>query len=99
MLSYFINELRKGVVIYAYDDIFQEAKERVESLTDEEREELLEKIAKERADKAVRDVIERNFRKVQADVRGIIDRECAQPQSITPIADGGVDPRMVDPFA
>jgi hypothetical protein len=99
LLSYFINELRKGVVIYAYDDIFQEAKERVESLTDEEREELLEKIAKERADKAVRDVIERNFRKVQADVRGIIDRECAQPQSITPIADGGVDPRMVDPFA
>ena len=99
LLSYFINELRKGVVIYAYDDIFQEAKERVESLTDEEREELLEKIAKERADKAVRDVIERNFRKVQADVRGIIDRECAQPQSITPIADDGVDPRMVDPFA
>jgi hypothetical protein len=99
LLSYFINELRKGVVIYAYDDIFQEAKERVESLTDEEREELLEKIAKERADKAVRDVIERNFRKVQADVRGIIDRECAQPQSITPIADSGVDPRMVDPFA
>ena len=25
LLSYFINELRKGVVIYAYDDIFQEA--------------------------------------------------------------------------
>lgn len=99
LLAYFIGELRKGVVIYAYDDILQEARMRVDTLSADEKAELLEMIAKEKADKAIRDIIERNFRKVQADVRGIIDRECSQPQDISPVKDEGIDFRMVDPFA
>ena len=86
-------------VIYDYDDILQEARMRVDTLSADEKAELLEMIAKEKADKAIRDIIERNFRKVQADVRGIIDRECSQPQDIIPVKDEGIDFRMVDPFA
>ena len=99
LLAYFLGELRKGVVIYAYDDILQEARMRVDTLSADEKAELLEMIAKEKADKAIRDIIERNFRKVQMDVRGIIDRECSQPQDISPVKDEGIDFRMVDPFA
>ena len=99
LLAYFLGELRKGVVIYAYDDILQEARMRVDTLSADEKAELLEMIAKEKADKAIRDIIERNFRKVQMDVRGIIDRECSQPQDISPVKDEGIDFRMVDLFA
>lgn len=88
----------KGIVIYDKDDLTEEAERMCGALTEEERSELLERIAKEREDKAVRDIIERNFRKVQADVKGIIDRECAQPQDIIPSGKHEVDPRMVDPM-
>ena len=97
--EYFTRELRKSIVIYTDDDICEAARERIGKLTEEERENLLETIAKEKADKAVRDIIERNFRQVQADVRGIIQRECAPPQDITPFTTDGIDARMVDPFA
>jgi hypothetical protein len=97
--EYFTHELRKSIVIYTDDDICEAARERIGKLTEEERENLLETIAKEKADKAVRDIIERNFRQVQADVRGIIQRECAPPQDITPFTTDGIDARMVDPFA
>ena len=49
---------------------------------------LEETIAKDKAEKVVRDIIESNFKRIQAEVKGIIDRECRQPQDI----------RMVDPF-
>ena len=97
--EYFTRELRKSIVIYTDDDICEAARERIGKLSEEEKENLLETIAKEKADKAVRDIIERNFRQVQADVRGIIQRECAPPQDITPFTTDGIDARMVDPFA
>ena len=71
------------------EDIKIEAVRLRDSLSEAERDELLESIAKERADKIVREIIERNFKKIQAEVKAIIDRECQQPQDI----------RMVDPFA
>ena len=89
LVDYFVNDLRKGVVIYDSEDIKIEAVRLRDSLTEAERDELLESIAKERADKIVREIIERNFKKIQAEVKAIIDRECQQPQDI----------RMVDPFA
>lgn len=98
LLDHFKSGLMKGIVIYDKDDLTEEAGRMCEGLIEEERSELLDRIAKERADKAVRDIIERNFRKVQADVKGIIDRECAQPQDIIPSGKHEVDPRMVDPM-
>ena len=98
LLDHFMSGLMKGIVIYDKDDLTEEAERMCGALTEEERSELLDRIAKERADKAVRDIIERNFRKVQADVKGIIDRECAQPQDIIPSGKHEVDPRMVDPM-
>ena len=98
LLDHFMSGLMKGVVIYDKDDLTEEAERMCGGLTEEERSELLDRIAKERADKAVRDIIERNFRKVQADVKGIIDRECAQSQEISSPKAPDVDPRMVDSF-
>ena len=89
LVEYFVNDLRKGVVIYDSEDIKIEAVRLRDSLSEAERDELLESIAKERADKIVREIIESNFKKIQAEVKAIIDRECQQPQDI----------RMVDPFA
>ena len=98
MVEYFINDLRKGVVIYDSEDIKIEAVRLRDSLSDTERDELLDSIAKERADKIVREIIERNFKKIQAEVKAIIDRECQQPQDICPSLNFLNDPRMVDAF-
>ena len=98
LLDHFMRGLMKGVVIYDKDDLTEEAERMCGGLTEEERSELLDRIAKERADKAVRDIIERNFRKVQGDVKGIIDRECVQSQEIISVNKPDVDPRMVDPM-
>ena len=94
-----MSELRKGVVVYSENDIQAEASRKVAELSDKERSLLIDAIANAKAEKTIRDIIQRNFRKVQADVRGIIERECWQPQDITPVARGAADPRMVDPFA
>ena len=98
LMAFYMNTLMKGVIVYDEEDMQIEAIRRRDALTEEDKTELLDRIAKERADKAVRDIIERNFRKVQADVKGIIDRECAQSQDITPSGKTEVDPRMVDSF-
>jgi hypothetical protein len=89
LMEHFMNEIGKGVVVYSDEDIKAEARARVQALSHVERASLVESIANAKADKCIRDIIQSNFRKVQADVRGIIDRECRQPQDI----------RMVDPFA
>ena len=99
LIAYFISEIKKGVVIYQEDDLLKEAIRRVEALSKKERQELLEKIATQRADKAVRDIIEQNFKRIQADVKGIIDRECSQSQDISSSSVQYTDPRMVDAFA
>ena len=99
LLAYFISEIKKGVVVYQQEDFLNEAIRRVETLSEREREELLEKIATQRADKAVRDIIEQNFKRIQADVKGIIDRECRQSQDISLPSVQYTDPRMVDAFA
>ena len=99
LLAYFISEIKKGVVVYYQEDLLKEAIRRVEALSNKEREELLEKIATQRADKAVRDIIEQNFKRIQADVKGIIDRECHQSQDISSPSVQYTDPRMVDAFA
>lgn len=99
LIAYFISEIKKGVVIYQQDDLLKEAIRRVEALSKKERQELLEIIATQRADKAVRDIIEQNFKRIQADVKGIIDRECSQSQDISSSSVQYTDPRMVDAFA
>ena len=99
ILAYFESELSKGIVVYEKDDMQREAIRRKDALSEDERNELLERIAKEKADKLVRDTIQRNFRKVQMDVRGIIERECYMPQDITPPSFREPDYRMTDPFA
>ena len=99
LMEYFSNELSKGVVVYSHDGIQAEARSRVEALSDKERASLIESIANAKAEKCIRDVIQRNFRKVQADVKGIIEKECWQPQDMTPVGRESADPRMVDPFA
>ena len=99
LMEYFANEIRKGVVVYSDDGIQAEARRRVEALSDKERASLIESIANAKAEKCIRDVIQRNFRRVQADVKGIIEKECWQPQDMTPVGRGPADPRMVDPFA
>ena len=99
LLAYFISEIKKGVVVYQQEDLLKEAVRRIETLSEREREELLEKIATRRADKAVRDIIEQNFKRIQADVKGIIDRECSQSQDISSPSVQYTDPRMVDAFA
>ena len=99
LVKYFQNELSKGVVVYDKDDMRAEAVRRKDALSEDERNELLERIAKEKADKLVHDTIQRNFRKVQMDVRGIIERECYMSQDITPPRYSEPDYRMTDPFA
>ena len=99
LMEYFMNELKRGVVVYSDDDLKVEARSRVEALSQKERDSLIESIAAAKAEKCIRDIIHRNFRKVQADVKGIIDKECWQPQDITPMGKGAADSRMVDPFA
>ena len=96
LLGHFKDCLMKGVVIYDKDDLSEEAVRLREALTEDERSELLSRIAKERSDKVVRDIIESNFRNVQADVKAIIDRECTQSQEIISDFKPDVDPRMVD---
>jgi hypothetical protein len=88
LLDYFVSDLRKGVVVYDAEALKEEAARLRDSLTEAERDEILETIAKDKAEKVVRDIIESNFKRIQAEVKGIIDRECRQPQDI----------RMVDPF-
>ena len=88
LLDYFVSDLRKGVVVYDSEALKEEAARLRDSLMDAERDEILETIAKDKAEKVVRDIIESNFKRIQAEVKGIIDRECRQPQDI----------RMVDPF-
>jgi hypothetical protein len=99
LMEYFVNEISKGVVVYSDDDIIVKARSRVEALSDKERTSLIESIANAKAEKCIRDVIQRNFRRVQADVKGIIEKECWQPQDMTPVGRRPADPRMVDPFA
>jgi hypothetical protein len=99
LLDYFIAELEKGVVIYLPEDMKIQARMRIDALSSTERNELLDRIATRRYNKAVRVVIEQNFKRIQDEVKGIIDRECRQSQQITIAKPQSPDPRMVDAFA
>ena len=99
LLDYFIAELEKGVVVYQPEDVIIQARRRVDALSSTERNALLDRIATRRYNKAVRVVIEQNFKRIQDEVKGIIDRECRQSQQITIAKPQSPDPRMVDAFA
>ena len=99
LLDYFIEELEKGVVVYQPEDVKIQARRRVDALSSTERNALLDRIATRRYNKAVRVVIEQNFKRIQDEVKGIIDRECRQSQQITIAKPQSPDPRMVDAFA
>ena len=99
LLDYFIAELEKGVVVYQPEDVKIQARRRVDALSSTERNALLDRIATRRYNKAVRVVIEQNFKRIQDEVKGIIDRECRQSQQITIAKPQSPDPRMVDAFA
>lgn len=99
LLDYFIAELEKGVVVYQPEDLIIQARRRVDALSSTERNALLDRIATRRYNKAVRVVIEQNFKRIQDEVKGIIDRECRQSQQITIAKPQSPDPRMVDAFA
>ena len=99
LVEYFSNELRKGIVLYDNDALIHEVAERINELSEMERESLIDRIASARAEKAVRDIIERNFKRVQDEIKAIIDKECSQSQEISPISKPAVDPRMVDAFS
>jgi len=99
LLDYFITELEKGIVIYQPEDMEVQARIRIDALSSTERNELLDRIATRRYNKAVRVVIEQNFKRIQDEVKGIIDRECRQSQQITIAKPQSLDPRMVDAFA
>ena len=99
LLDYFIAELEKGVVVYQPEDVKIQARRRVDALSSTERNALLDRIATRRYNKAVRVVIEQNFKRIQDEVKGIIDRECRQSQQITIAKPQSPDPRIVDAFA
>ena len=99
LLDYFITELEKGIVIYQPEDMEVQARIRIDALSSTERNELLDRIATGRYNKAVRVVIEQNFKRIQDEVKGIIDRACRQSQQITIAKPQSPDPRMVDAFA
>jgi hypothetical protein len=99
LLDYFITELEKGIVIYQPEDMEVQARIRIDALSSTERNELLDRIATRRYNKAVRVVIEQNFKRIQDEVKGIIDRECRQSQQINIAKPQSPDPRMVDAFA
>jgi hypothetical protein len=99
LLDYFIAELEKGVVVYQPEDVKIQARRRVDALSSTERNALLDRIATRRYNKAVRVIIEQNFKRIQDEVKGIIDRECRQSQQITIAKPQSPDPRMVDAFA
>ena len=98
IVEYFSNELRKGIVLYDNDALIHEVAERINELSEMERESLIDRIASARAEKAVRDIIERNFKRVQDEIKAIIDKECSQSQELSSISKPSLDPRMVDPM-
>ena len=99
LAEYFTKQIRDGFVVFHEDDIPDEVARRISLLSSDERTELLEQIVSDLVNEAVKKVIAENFKRVQADVKGIIARECWQSQEIHQPENAAVDPRMVDPFA
>lgn len=98
LTEYFTKQIKAGVVVYYYDDIPDEVARRISALSSDERTELLQQIVSDLVNEAVKRRVAENFKRVQADVKGIIARECWQPQEIHQPENKTVDPRMVDPL-
>lgn len=98
LTEYFTAQIKAGFVVYHDDDIPDEVTRRISLLSADERNELLEQIVTDLVNDAVKKRIAENFKRVQADVKGIIARECWQSQEIHQPENNTVDPRMVDPL-
>jgi hypothetical protein len=98
LTEYFTAQIKAGFVVYHDDDIPDEVTRRISLLSADERNELLEQIVTDLVNDAVKKRIAENFKRVQADVKGIIARECWLSQEIHQPENNTVDPRMVDPL-
>ena len=95
LLDYFKTLLRKGIVVYDDDELEDKAWEAISEMTPQEKQELLERIARSKADERVTAIVQENFKRVQEDIKGIIQRESYVSQEIH----SETDKRMIDPFA
>ena len=91
LLNYFKDEISKGVVIYDEDDLNTKARESMSKLNSKQKAELVQRIAQAKADEQVDRIVQENFKKVQEDIKGIVEREYTKAQMN--------DRRMVDAFA
>ena len=100
LLEYFLSQLERGVAHYDEDEIEDKAWEMISALSPEEKDELLLTIARKAAEEMVNKAIMDNFKKVQDDIKSIIDKECQQSQEIQqPKKDYNNDVRVVDSFS
>lgn len=95
LLDYFKTLLRKGIVVYDDDELEDKAWEAISEMTPQEKQELLKRIARSKADERVTAIVQENFKRVQEDIKSIIQRESYVSQEIH----SETDKRMIDPFA
>ena len=99
LLDHFRGQLQRGVAHYEEDELDDKAWELISALKLEEQDELVMSLALKAADEMVTAAIMDNFKKVQDDIKGIIDRECQQSQEIQVVnKDYTNDRRLVDSF-
>ena len=91
LIEHFKRILRKGVVVYDDDGLEEKAQEMVSALSDVERQELIDTIAQKRIYNHVMRIVHNNFKRVQEEVKDIVEKEYARSLS--------GDKRLVDPFA
>ena len=100
LLEHFLSQLERGAAHYDEDEIEDKAWEMISALSPEEKDELLLTIARKAAEEMVNKAIMDNFKKVQDDIKSIIDKECQQSQEIQqPKKDYNNDVRVVDSFS
>ena len=100
LLEHFRGVLERGPAHYDEEEIEDKAWELISALSPEDKDELLMSLAKKAAEEMVNKAILDNFKKVQDDIKGIIDKECEQSQEIQqPKKDYTKDIRVVDSFS
>jgi len=104
LAEYFAKEMRKdGSILYADDELETESYARAKAIMESKQEgPLLNMIAEEIYSDIVEMRIQKNFDRIQSDVRNIIAKETGQGMQevkALPKEENEIDPQVVDPFA
>lgn len=97
--EHFEEKLRKGSAIYSEEDLKEEVSRRILLLSSEERGAILREELQKRLSRAVEDRIQANFKRIRAEVEGIIAKEYKKAGSPANSKSQKLSVHSVDPLS